>query len=71
VAWALVMLVTAYTVWREVLPVAVSPAADLDGLVGAGEVQVADVRGLHGAGLGTAVPPVKWLVSLCPSSTTR
>jgi hypothetical protein len=32
------------------------PAGDLDGLAGAGEVQVADVGGLQGAGLGAAVP---------------
>ena len=32
------------------------PAGDLDGLAGAGEVQVADVGGLQGAGLGSAVP---------------
>src|ERR1700690_3147546 len=32
------------------------PAADLDGLAGAREVQAADVRGLEGAGLGAAVP---------------
>ncbi len=29
---------------------------DLDGLAGTGEVQVADVGGLQGAGLGAAVP---------------
>ena len=32
------------------------PPGDLDGLAGAGEVQVADVGGLQGAGLGAAVP---------------
>src|SRR5512142_804732 len=36
----------------------VPPPGDLDGLAGAGEVQAADVRGLQGAGLGTAVPPL-------------
>src|SRR6266699_6595318 len=35
-----------------------APAGDLDGLAGAGEVQVADVGGLQGAGLGAAVPGV-------------
>jgi len=34
------------------------PAGDLDGLAGMGEVQAADVSGLHGAGLGAAVPGV-------------
>src|ERR1700722_18270585 len=32
------------------------PAGDLDGLAGAGEVQAADMWGLHGAGLDAAVP---------------
>src|ERR1700733_9915631 len=32
------------------------PAGDLDGLAGAGEVQAADMCGLHGAGLDAAVP---------------
>src|SRR5712664_601291 len=32
------------------------PAGDLDGLAGVREVQVADVGGLQGAGLGAAVP---------------
>src|ERR1700730_1505445 len=32
------------------------PAGDLDGLAGAREVQVTDVGGLQGAGLGAAVP---------------
>src|SRR5689334_3398544 len=34
------------------------PAGDLDGLAGMREVQVADVGGLQGPGLGPAVPPV-------------
>jgi site-specific DNA recombinase len=34
------------------------PAGDLDGLAGMREVQAADVGGLHGAGLGAAVPGV-------------
>jgi hypothetical protein len=34
------------------------PAGDLDGLAGAGEVQAANVSGLEGAGLKTAVPGV-------------
>src|SRR5215472_6552693 len=34
------------------------PAGDLDGLAGPGEVQVADVGGLHGPGLGAAVAPL-------------
>ena len=32
------------------------PAGDLDGLAGAGELQLTDVRGLQGPGLGAAVP---------------
>ena len=35
-----------------------APAGDLDGLAGMGEVQAADMGGLHGAGLGAAVPGV-------------
>ena len=34
------------------------PPGDLDGLAGMREVQAADVRGLQGAGLGAAVPPL-------------
>src|SRR5947207_3393807 len=33
-----------------------APAGDLDGLAGVREVQAADMGGLHGAGLGAAVP---------------
>jgi hypothetical protein len=35
-----------------------APAGDLDGPAGVREVQAADVGGLQGAGLGTAVPSV-------------
>src|SRR5437763_4411035 len=34
------------------------PPGDLDGLAGTGEVQVADLGGLYGPGLGAAVPPL-------------
>src|SRR5205809_6278933 len=35
-----------------------APPGDLDGLAGMREVQAADVRGLDGAGLSAAVPPL-------------
>jgi hypothetical protein len=38
-----------------------APAGDLDGLAGVGEVQPADVSGLQGAGLDTAMPGVAGL----------
>src|SRR5690242_8549598 len=34
------------------------PPGDLDGLAGPGKVQVADMGGLHGPGLGAAVTPL-------------
>ena len=36
-----------------------APTGDLDGLAGVREVQAADVGGLHGAGLGAAVPGLR------------
>ena len=44
------------------------PAGDLDGLAGVREVQVADVGGLQGAGLGAAVPG---LAGGAPAGTCR
>ena len=42
--------------WRSCQCNVLPPAGDLDGLAGAGEVQVVDVGGLEGAGPGAAVP---------------
>ena len=38
------------------MAVSLPPTGDLDGLAGVREVQATGVSGLHGAGLGTAVP---------------